>query len=53
MPDLHSWLTPFSATRSYQTNLMVYAVGNYSFREFAIIGTPFQVCCCANVWQCA
>jgi di/tricarboxylate transporter len=29
--------------RSYQTNLMVYAVGNYSFREFATVGAPFQV----------
>ncbi len=28
---------------SYQCNLMVYAAGNYSVREFAIIGAPFQI----------
>jgi hypothetical protein len=29
--------------RSYQTNLMVYAAGNYSVKEFATVGAPFQV----------
>ncbi|EFJ39565.1 hypothetical protein VOLCADRAFT_100805 [Volvox carteri f. nagariensis] len=33
------FVNPFS----YQCNLMVYAAGNYSVREFAIIGAPFQV----------
>ena len=33
------FVNPFS----YQTNLMVYAAGNYSVREFAIVGAPFQV----------
>ncbi|KAG2495059.1 hypothetical protein HYH03_006670 [Edaphochlamys debaryana] len=33
------FINPFS----YQCNLMVYAAGNYSVREFAIIGAPFQV----------
>ncbi|EFJ39566.1 hypothetical protein VOLCADRAFT_70819, partial [Volvox carteri f. nagariensis] len=32
------FVNPFS----YQCNLMVYAAGNYSVREFAIIGAPFQ-----------
>ncbi|KAG2451461.1 hypothetical protein HYH02_004059 [Chlamydomonas schloesseri] len=33
------FVNPFS----YQTNLMVYAAGNYSVREFATVGAPFQV----------
>ncbi|KAG2432791.1 hypothetical protein HXX76_008526 [Chlamydomonas incerta] len=33
------FINPFS----YQTNLMVYAAGNYSVREFALIGAPFQI----------
>ncbi|PNW77626.1 hypothetical protein CHLRE_10g445000v5 [Chlamydomonas reinhardtii] len=33
------FINPFS----YQCNLMVYAAGNYSVREFAIIGAPFQI----------
>ena len=33
------FINPFS----YQTNLMVYAAGNYSVREFATIGAPFQI----------
>ncbi|PNH03965.1 putative sodium/sulfate cotransporter 3 [Tetrabaena socialis] len=50
------FINPFS----YQTNLMVYAAGNYSVREFAIIGAPFQcylmvvagfILCYRNNWQ--
>ncbi|KAG2448929.1 hypothetical protein HYH02_006277 [Chlamydomonas schloesseri] len=33
------FINPFS----YQTNLMVYAAGNYSVREFATVGAPFQI----------
>ncbi|KXZ43506.1 hypothetical protein GPECTOR_88g449 [Gonium pectorale] len=33
------FINPFS----YQTNLMVYAAGNYNVPEFAKIGAPFQV----------
>ncbi|PNH12358.1 putative sodium/sulfate cotransporter 3, partial [Tetrabaena socialis] len=49
------FINPFS----YQTNLMVYAAGSYSVREFAIIGAPFQaylmvvagfVLCYRNNW---
>lgn len=33
------FINPFS----YQCNLMVYSAGNYTFKEFAIVGAPFQV----------
>ncbi|KXZ43507.1 hypothetical protein GPECTOR_88g450 [Gonium pectorale] len=33
------FINPFS----YQTNLMVYAAGNYNVPEFAKIGAPFQI----------
>ncbi|GIL57892.1 hypothetical protein Vafri_13129 [Volvox africanus] len=33
------FVNPFS----YQCNLMVYAAGNYSVKEFAIVGAPFQI----------
>jgi hypothetical protein len=33
------FINPFS----YQTNMMVYAAGNYRFFEFVKFGTPFQV----------
>ena len=33
-----AWINPYG----YQCNLMVYTAGNYTFKEFAIFGAPFQ-----------
>ena len=34
-----AWVNPYG----YQCNLMVYTAGGYSFKEFALMGGPFQV----------